>query len=62
MERPIQLTPTITGEDAKRFLRNLAKDLNSQYTPEELEAKRKEYEHDLENYRRLVKATNGVFY
>jgi hypothetical protein len=62
MARPIQPTPTMEGEDAKEFLRNLAKDLNPQLTPEEREAKQKKYDQMMKNYHRLVKATNGVFY
>jgi hypothetical protein len=62
MARPIQPTPIMEGEDAKRFLRNLAKDLNPQLTPEEREVKQKKYDQMMKNYHRLVKATHGVFY
>jgi hypothetical protein len=59
---PIQPTPIMEGKDAKRFLRNLAKDLNPQFTPEEREARKCKLEQMKRDYYRLVEATHEVFY
>ena len=38
MARPIQNTPTIKGEDAKRFRKGLSESLTKKLTPEEKDA------------------------
>jgi hypothetical protein len=62
MATPIQPTPMMKGEDAKKFLRKLVKELNEVLTPEELEIRQRKYDEMMKNYHKLVKATNGLFY
>ena len=62
MARPIQNTPTIKGEDAKRFRKSLLESLTKKITPEEKDAKKKEIKEMKENYNLLVSISGGIFY
>lgn len=62
MARPIQNTPTIKGEDAKRFRKSLLESLTKKLTPEEKDAKKKEIKEMKENYNLLVSISGGIFY
>ena len=62
MARPIQNTPTIKGEDAKRFRKDLLESLTRKLTPEEKDAKKKEIKEMEENYNLLVSISGGIFY
>lgn len=62
MARPIQNTPLLEGEDAKRFKANLFNSLFKVLTPKEKEAKKKEMEEMEKNYNLLVSISGGTFY
>ena len=62
MARPIQNTPTLKGEDAKRFRKNLLESLVKKLTPEEKDAKKKEMEEMEQNYNLLASISGGAFY
>lgn len=62
MARPIQNTPTLEGEDAKRFRTNLLESLAKKLTPEEKDAKKKEMEEMEKNYNLLASISDGAFY
>ena len=50
MAYPIQDTPEIKGEDAKRFRKGLLESLTKKLTPEEKDAKKKEIKEMEENF------------
>lgn len=54
MARLIQDTPTIKGEDAKKFRKELLESFTKQLTSEEKEAKKKEKEEMERSYNLLV--------
>lgn len=62
MAHPIQNTPTIKGEDAKRFRKSLLESLTKKLTPEEKDAKKKEIKEMEENYNLLASISGGIFY
>jgi len=62
MARPIQNTPTIKGEDAKRFRKNLLESFTKKLTTEEKAAKKKEIREMEESYNLLVSISGGTFY
>lgn len=62
MARPIQNTPILEGEDAKRFRKNLLESLAKKLTPEEKDAKKKEMEEMEKNYKLLASISGGTFY
>ena len=62
MARPIQNTPTIKGEDAKRFRKELLESLTKKLTPEEKASKKKEIREMEESYNLLVSISGGTFY
>lgn len=62
MARPIQNTPILEGEDAKRFRKNLLESLAKKLTPEEKDAKKKEMEEMEKNYKLLASISGGAFY
>lgn len=62
MARPIQNTPVIKGEDAKRFRKNLLESLAKKLTPEEKEAKKKEMKEMEDSYNLLTSISDGKFY
>lgn len=62
MARPIQNTPTLKGEDAKRFRKNLLESLAKKLTPEEKALKKKEMEEMEKNYNLLTSISDGAFY
>lgn len=62
MARPIQNTPTIKGEDAKRFRKDLLESLTKKLTPEEKDAKKKEIKEMEDSYNLLRSISKGVFY
>lgn len=62
MARPIQNTPLLEGEDAKRFRKNLLESLAKKLTPEEKDAKKKEMEEMEKNYKLLASISGGAFY
>lgn len=62
MARPIQNTPTLKGEDAKRFRKKLLESLAKKLTPEEKALKKKEMEEMEKNYNLLTSISDGAFY
>lgn len=62
MAQPIQNTPPIKGEDAKRFRKNLLESLTKKLTSKELDAKKKEIKDMEESYNLLVSISGGAFY
>ncbi len=62
MARPIQDTPIIKGEDAKRFYANLRRALIDKQSPEKAKERQKHQEEMEDMYNKMVKATNGVFF
>jgi len=60
MARPIEITPIIRGEDAKRFRQNLLQSLTMSYPKEELERRKKELKEIEELYQQYIKI-NGEF-
>ncbi|MEL5895300.1 hypothetical protein AAE250_17610 [Bacteroides sp. GD17] len=62
MARPIQNTPTLKGEDAKRFRKNLVESLTKKLTPEEEEDKKREIKEMEESYNLLASISGGTFY
>lgn len=62
MAQPIQNTPPIKGEDAKRFRKNLLESLTKKLTPKEQEAKKKDIKDMEDSYNLLVSISGGTFY
>jgi len=62
MARPIEKTPVIRGEDARRFKESLRASLTSNFSALELARKKKELQEMKDSYNVIVAATNGVFY
>lgn len=62
MARPIQNTPILEGEDAKRFRKSLFETITKKLSTEEKEAKQKEIEEMESSYNLLVSISNGAFY
>jgi hypothetical protein len=62
MASPIEHTPVIKGEDAKRFQKVLLESLLPTLSPSEIDTKKKEMEEWKKNYKEMVSASNGVFY
>ena len=60
MARPIESTPIIRGEDAKRFRQNLLQSLTMSYPKEELEQRKKELKEMKEFYQQFIKLTGDV--
>lgn len=58
----IQNTPILTGEDARRFRKNLFETVARKLSAEEKEAKQKEIEEMESSYNLLVSISNGAFY
>lgn len=59
MARFIQDTPTIEGEDAKRFRKELLESLTKKLMPEEKAAKKKEIEEMEKSYNLLASISDG---
>jgi hypothetical protein len=62
MAHPIEKTPVLKGEDAKRFRRNLLDSLTPPLSSSEIIDKKKELNEWKVNYQKIVTASNGVFY
>lgn len=62
MARPIQNTPTLEGEDAKRFRLDLLRSFIKTLTPEEKQLREKEMEEMERKYNLLVEISGGSFY
>lgn len=62
MARPIQNTPILKGEDARKFRLDLLESLAKQLTPQEQQKKKKETKEMEESYNLLVSISNGAFY
>nr|DAF17004.1 MAG TPA: hypothetical protein [Caudoviricetes sp.] len=62
MARPIQNTPTLEGEDAKKFMSELLQSFIKEPTTTEKEAKKKEMEEMEKSYSLLVEISGGAFY
>ena len=60
MANPIEKTPIIKGEDAKRFRQSLLKSLTFPFPNEEIERKKQELREMKNVYRKFVAATNGT--
>jgi len=60
MARPIEITPIIKGEDAKRFKRSLLQSLTMSFPKEEIERQKKELKEMKELYQQYIKI-NGEF-
>jgi hypothetical protein len=61
MARPIEITPIIKGEDAKRFKRSLLQSLTMSYPKEEIERRKKELKEMKEFYQQFIKVTGNAF-
>jgi uncharacterized protein (DUF342 family) len=61
MARPIEITPIIRGEDAKRFKLSLLQSLTMSYSKEEIERKKKKLKEMEESYQQFIKLTGGEF-
>jgi len=61
MVQPFEVTPTITGEDAVRFRRNLLQALTLSYPPEEIERQKRELKEMKELYQQFTEITGGIF-
>jgi hypothetical protein len=61
MARPIEITPIIRGEDAKRFKLSLLQSLTMSYPKEEIERRRKKLKEMKEFYQEFIKVTGGTF-
>ena len=62
MARPIEKTPIIRGEDARRFRESLRMSLMPDFSVSELARKKKELQEMKDSYNVIVAASNGVFY
>ena len=62
MARPIEKTPVIRGEDARRFRESLRVSLTSNFSASELARRKKELKEMKDSYNVIVAASNGVFY
>ena len=62
MARPIEKTPVIRGEDARRFRESLQASLAPNFSFSELTRKKKELQKMKDSYNIIVAASNGVFY
>jgi len=60
MARPIEKTPMITGEDARRFRKSLEQSLTMSYPPEEIEQQKRELQDMKRFYQEYITATNGA--
>jgi len=61
MARPIEKTPMITGEDAKRFRKSLVKSLTLSFPREEIERQKQELQEMKKVYQQFVTVTDGAF-
>ena len=61
MARPIQDTPTLKGEDAKTFRKNLFESLTKQLTSRQIQAKKKQMKEMEDDYKLLSSISNGAF-
>lgn len=62
MARPIQNTPVITGEDAKRFRKELLEMIVRKSSAADKKAKEQEMKRMKKNYDLLVSMSDGAFY
>jgi hypothetical protein len=62
MASPIEKTPVLNGEDAKRFRKNLLDSLAPTLSPLEIINKKKGLNEWKVNYQKIVTASNGIFY
>jgi len=62
MARPIEKTPVIRGEDARRFRESLRASLAPNFSVSELTRRKKELQEMKDSYNIIVAASNGVFY
>ncbi|GHT07372.1 hypothetical protein FACS189432_02520 [Bacteroidia bacterium] len=62
MARPIEKTPIIRGEDVKRFKKNLWESLMPTLSPSEIIKEKKALKKMEADYKKMVLASNGVFY
>lgn len=62
MARPIQNTPVITGEDAKRFRKELLEMIVRKSSAADKKAKEQEMKRMKKNYDLLVSISDGAFY
>ena len=61
MARPIEKTPTITGEDAQRFRQSLLQSLSSAFPREEIEQQKQKLNEMKMLYQEFIAVTNGVY-
>lgn len=61
MAHQIEITPLIKGEDAKKFLKNLASSLTKKHTKKEEKARKLESQRMKESYKIFAEATGGLF-
>ncbi|MDR0865406.1 MAG: hypothetical protein LBO74_10820 [Candidatus Symbiothrix sp.] len=62
MARPIEKTPIIRGEDATRFKKILLESLMPNLSLSEIDRKKKELKKMETNYKKMVLASDGIFY
>ena len=62
MARPIEKTPVIRGEDARRFRESLQRSLTLNFSVSELVRRKKELQEMKESYNVIAAASNGVFH
>jgi len=62
MARPIEKTPVIKGEDARRFRESLRISLTSNFSDSELTRKKNELQNMKDSYNIIAVASNGVFH
>ena len=62
MARPIEKTPIIRGEDARRFKESLRASLMPDFSASELARRKKELQEMKDSYNIIVAASTGVFY
>ena len=61
MARPIEQTPIISGEDARRFQQSLLQSLTMSYPPDELERKKRQAQEMQKSYQKLLARTKCTF-
>ncbi|MCL2074563.1 MAG: hypothetical protein FWH18_11625 [Marinilabiliaceae bacterium] len=60
MARPIEKTPIITGEDARRFRKSLENSLIMSSPTEEIERQKREFQEMKRFYQEYITVTNGT--
>lgn len=62
MARPIENTPIITGEDAKRFRKDLLDTVSKKMSSKDEKKRIQDRREMEENYKLMVSISNGSFY